>query len=86
VDITGVISSLGSNPLTELLGGHPIVGGLVAVLAAMFCLGWDYFQLGQGRKWFGRVLVMRRIGVVLAVISVILMVSRFTSVWAGNGF
>lgn len=86
MNITGLISSLGRNPLTELLGGHPVIGGLVALLAGGLCLGWDYLRLSQGNRRFGSDLAIQRIGVAVAIISVLLMVSRFASVWAANGF
>lgn len=71
--------------IVNLLGSHAFFGGVIAVLAGITFVAWDYVRLEPSGRWLSYALTMRRIAVVLAVISAILIVSRFVSVLAGAG-
>jgi hypothetical protein len=71
--------------IANLLGNHTVIGGLIAVLAGIAFLAWDYIRLEQSGRWLAYALTVRRIAITLTVISVILMGSRFVSVVSSNG-
>jgi hypothetical protein len=71
--------------IVNLLGSHTVIGGLIAVLAGIAFLAWDYIRLEQSGRWLAYALTVRRIAITLTVISVILMGSRFVSVVASFG-
>jgi hypothetical protein len=71
--------------IANLLGSHTVIGGLIAVLAGIAFLAWDYIRLEQSGRWLAYALTVRRIAITLTVISVILMGSRFISVVASYG-
>jgi hypothetical protein len=66
--------------IVNILGSHTIIGGLIAVLAGVAFLAWDYIRLERGGRWLAYALPVRRIAISLAVLSVVLMASRFVSV------
>lgn len=66
--------------LVNLLGGYPVVGGLIAFLACVALIAWDYIRFEWSGRWIANAFTVRRIGITLAVISMILMLSRFISV------
>lgn len=71
--------------IARVLGSHPFFGGLIAVLSVAALVFWDYMRLEQSGRWLAYALTMRRIAITLAVISVILIGSRFVSVLASAG-
>jgi hypothetical protein len=71
--------------IADLLGSHPFFGGVIAVLAGITFVAWDYVRLEPSGRWLSYALTMRRIAIVLAVISTVLIASRFVSVLAGAG-
>jgi hypothetical protein len=71
--------------IVNLLGAHALFGGLITVLAGIACLAWDYSRLEHSGRFFVGVVTARRIGITLATISIILMLSRFVSVVRLNG-
>lgn len=66
--------------IVNLLGSFPFVGGLVAVVAGIAFLVWDYIRLERSGRWLAYVPTARRFAIMLTVISVILMGSRFVAV------
>lgn len=71
--------------IANSLGSHVVMGGLIAVLAGLTFLAWEYMRLERSGRWLPYALTMQRIAITLTVISVILMGSRFISVVASNG-
>jgi hypothetical protein len=71
--------------IANLLGNHTVIGGLIAVLAGISFLIWDYIRLEQSGRWLAYAVTVRRIAIILTVISVILTGSRFVSVVSSNG-
>jgi hypothetical protein len=71
--------------IADLLGSHAFFGGVVAVLAGITFVAWDYVRLEPSGRWLSYALTIRRVAIVLAVISTILIASRFVSVLAGAG-
>jgi hypothetical protein len=71
--------------IVNLLAGHILIGGVVAVLAGVAFLTWEYIRLESSGRWLGYALSVRWIAISLTVISVVLMGSRFISVVSNNG-
>jgi hypothetical protein len=71
--------------IADLLGSHSFFGGVIAVLAGIMFVAWDYVRLEPSGRWLSYALTIRRTAVLLAVISTILIASRFVSVLAGAG-
>ena len=76
-----IIYFLGKNPVIDILGGHPIIAILITVLASIACLTWEYIRLEPSGRWLAYSLTARRLALTLAVISIILIGSRFAAVW-----
>jgi hypothetical protein len=70
--------------IVDLLGSSPFLGGLVAVVAGIAFLAWEYMRLEQSGRWLAQVLTVRRTAITLGVISVVLMGSRFVAVAIQN--
>jgi hypothetical protein len=68
------------NGITNLLGGNPIIGGLITVLAGIAFLTVEYIRLKRGARSHTRALA-----ITLTVMSVMLMGSRFVSVVSKHG-
>jgi hypothetical protein len=66
--------------IAHLLGSQPIVGGLITVLAGIALLMWDYIRLEPSSRWLVHASTVRRIAIALAIVSVILIGSRFVDV------
>jgi hypothetical protein len=79
-----IVFFLGKNPVIGLLGSQPIPGILITVLAVMASLTWEYIRLEPSGRWLSYRLAARRVAVTLAVIAVILIGSRFATVWTLN--
>ena len=71
--------------IADLLGSRPFFGGVIAVLAGITFVAWDYVRLEPSGRWLSYALTIRRIAIVLAVISTILIASRFVFVIADAG-
>jgi hypothetical protein len=71
--------------IADLLGGHILIGGVVTVLASIAFLTWEYMRLESSGRWLAYALLVRWIAILLTVISVVLMGSRFVSVVASYG-
>jgi hypothetical protein len=71
--------------IADLLGGHIFIGGVVTVLAGIAFLTWEYIRLESSGRWLAYALPVRRIAILLTVISVVLIGSRFVSVVASYG-
>ena len=70
--------------IVNLLGSNPILGGLITALATIAFLAWEYIRLEPSGRWLGYAQTFRFFAVTLAVISVILMGSRFVAVVQAN--
>ena len=71
--------------IENLLGGYPVIGVLSAVLAGIALLTWEYIRLEPGDRWDAYAPTARRIAVTLAIISAVLIGSRFVSVLSHGG-
>ncbi len=71
--------------IADLLGSHTFFGGVLAVLAGITFVAWDYVRLEPSGRWLSYALTIRRIAIALAVISTVLIASRFVSVLASAG-
>ena len=81
-----LIAFLGKNPVVEALGNHVIPGIAAAILASLALLTWEYVRLEPSGQWTVYTVAARRTGVTLGVIAMIIIVCRFITVWAANGF
>jgi len=70
--------------IINLLGSNPALGGLITALAAIAFLAWEYMRLEPSGRWLGYARTFQVFAVTLAVISVILMGSRFVAVVQAN--
>lgn len=77
----GIVYFLGNNRIIEFLGSYPFIGGLLTVLAVISFLAREYIHLDPTGRWFHHALKVQRIAITLAVVSAILIVSRFSHVW-----
>ncbi len=85
--MTSIVFFLGKNPVIKFLGGHPGVGVLMTVLAVIAAMTWEYIRLEPSGRWLAYSLTARRVAATLAVISVLLLSSRFAAVWTySNGY
>lgn len=66
--------------ILSLLGGNPFIGGTLTVLAGIASIAWEYMRLESGGRWLAYVVTAKKIAITLAIISIILMVSRFIAV------
>lgn len=62
------------------LGGHPLIGVLAVLLAGAAFFVWDYARLAGATRWSAHLTLVRRIAVAAAIVSVVLIVSRFFAV------
>lgn len=76
-----IVFFLGKNPIIDLLGSHPSIGVLMTALAVIASLTWEYIRLEPSGRWLAHRLTVRRVAVTLAVISIVLLASRFAAVW-----
>jgi hypothetical protein len=70
--------------IVNLLGSNPVLGGLMTALAIIAFLVWEYIRLEPSGRWLGYAQTFLLFAVTLAVISVILMGSRFVAVVQAN--
>jgi hypothetical protein len=70
--------------IVNLLGSNPIFGGLITALAAIAFLTWEYIRMEPSGRWLGYARTFRLFAATLAVMSVILMGSRFVAVVHAN--
>jgi hypothetical protein len=70
--------------IINLMGGNPVLGGLITAWAVIAFLAWEYIRLEPSGRWIGHARAFRFVAVTLAVISVILMGSRFVAVVRAN--
>jgi len=70
--------------IVNLLGSNPVFGGLITTLAVIAVLAWEYIRLAPSGRWLGHARTFRLLAVTLAVISAILMGSRFVAVVHAN--
>jgi hypothetical protein len=81
-----LIAFLGKNPVVEALGNRVLPGIVAAVLASLALLTWEYIRLEPSGQHILYAVAARRTGVTLGVIAMIIIVCRFITVWAANGF
>jgi hypothetical protein len=82
-----IVFFLGKNLVINFLGSHAAIGVLITVLALIASVAWEYIRLEPTGRWQAYRLIARRAAVTLAVMSIILIGSRFAAVWtAANGF
>lgn len=80
----GIVYFLGNNRIVEFLGRYPLPGGLLAALAVVAFFAYEYIRLDPNGRWAGRRTTTRRIAMTLALISVVLIASRFANIWTIN--
>lgn len=80
----GVVFFLGNNRIIEFLGSYPDISILLTVFAVIMFLAFEYIRLDPSGRWLDHSLTIRRIAITLAVISAILIVSRFANIWTIN--
>jgi hypothetical protein len=66
--------------LISFLGANPTMGGLVCTVAGVAFIAWEYRRLTRGTRGLSVSPRVLRIALALAVLSVILMASRFYAV------
>lgn len=66
--------------IVDLLGGTGGIGVVVGVLACIALFTWDYIRLEPSGRWLPHTSTVRRIAIGLAIVSVILIGSRFADV------
>ena len=70
--------------IVNLLGSDPVFGGLITALAGIAFLAWEYMRLEPSGRWLGYARTFQLLAVILAVMSAILMGSRFVAVVQAN--
>lgn len=70
--------------IVNLLGSNPVLGGLITALAAVVFLAWEYIRLEPSGRWLEHARTFQFLAVTLAVMSAILMGSRFVAVVQAN--
>ena len=62
------------------LGGHPLFGVLTVIVACGAFFTWEYLRLTGAARWSAYLPLVKRIAVIAAILSVVLMVCRFVEV------
>jgi hypothetical protein len=71
--------------VVDLLGGNGFIGVVIGVLACITLFTWDYIRLEPSGRWLAHTSTVRGIGIGLAIVSVILIGSRFVDVLSHHG-
>lgn len=66
--------------LVDFLGANPIIGGLVCTAASVSFAAWEHMRLTRRTRWLSVSPWVLRISIALAVLSLILVTSRFLAV------
>lgn len=62
------------------LGGHPLLGVLTVFVACGALFTWEYLRMTGVTRWSAYLPLVKRIAVIAAILSVVLMVCRFVEV------
>ncbi|HEV2474305.1 MAG TPA: hypothetical protein VGS41_16630 [Chthonomonadales bacterium] len=66
--------------ILKALGGYPLYGVLAVVSTAIAFFALDYLRLSGAARWSAYLPLVRRIAVAAAIVSVVLIASRFLAV------
>lgn len=64
----------------KVLGGHPVYGVLAVLVMGVAFFAWEYLRLAGPTRWSAYLPLVQRIAMVAAMVSVLLIVSRFLAV------
>ena len=64
----------------NMLGGHPLIGVLAALLAGTAFFAWDYLRMTGATRRSAHLTLVRRVAVAAAIVSAVLIMSRFLAV------